>query len=192
MCGPAALPVAMLAISFATTAATAVTANQAQNKEAGDLANQNSANQLNINQNLRDQYQQGTQQLVYNNQAAAQKQLDNQRRTRAAEGTALASAGDSGVQGPSVGAVYNEYQGNSSQYASDVEWNKNASDEEIKQQMQGFQSEATSKQNNLPVPNYANDFGTALAIGGDAASGAMTGYRYASPPPGAGPNTSPN
>src|SRR5579872_5784442 len=106
-----------------------------------------------INANLRNQYQQSQQQIIWHDQEAAQKLDVNARALRAAQGRLTAAAAENGVGGNSIFALANELNANAGHYASDVQYNREAQDEEIKMQMQGMQADAQSRLNTLPQPS---------------------------------------
>jgi hypothetical protein len=135
------------------------------------------AQQQAIHQNLMNEYQQGQQQTIYHDNEASQKLQENLRQSRAAMGTMNATAAENGTGGHSMSALANELSANAGMYASTVEQNRQMSDLEIQQQMQGFQAQAQSSMNQVQQPD---PFG--LLIGGaDAGLGAASNFLYIKP-----------
>lgn len=165
-------PVSMAATMFAAHAAGTIVGAIGQNAAATANAN-NAISALNTS------YAQGTQEIVYHDTEAAQKDQQNQRQTRAAEATALTSAGEGGVQGNSVASLANDYMGQSAVYRGDVETNRRMQDSEIMLQMKGMRTQAQSEINRVQP---ASTLSTVLGIGGAAASSAAAGWNMANPP----------
>lgn len=142
MCGPLAMTAAAIGLGVAQAGMQA--AGQAE--YASNAANA-------IQSSLRNEYQQGQQQRIWHDDAASQKLAANQKQLRAAMGNLNAAAAANGVGGLSLAAMANELNANAGHYASDVEYNRKAADDEIALQLKGLQAGAQSNLNNLPEPS---------------------------------------
>ena len=107
----------------------------------------------------------------FHNEEAAQKLEANTKAVRSAQGKLATAASENGVGGLSIAALSNELNANAGHYASDVQYNRDASDEEIRLQMQGIQTDAQSRLNNIRQPSL---IGAAAKVGGDALSAVST------------------
>ena len=113
-----------------------------------------------------------------NDTKAAQEAQKSQRDTRAAMGTALASAGEHGVGGNSVGQLAMDYAGQEAQQRADIEFNRQMADSEIMWRMKGSKAQAQDRINSV---RPANPMATMLQIGSAAVSAGSTYYTLTSP-----------
>src|SRR5258706_13847859 len=81
-----------------------------------------------------NKYTQGQQQEIYHNEAASQKLEANTKAVRSAQGKLAAAASENGVGGLSIAALSNELSANAGHYASDGQYNRNASAEKLRVQ----------------------------------------------------------
>jgi hypothetical protein len=114
-------------------------------------------------------YTQGQQQHIWHDEEAAQKLEANQKTLRSAQGKFAATASENGVGGLSIAALTNELNANAGHYASDVEYNRSASDQEIMLQLKGFQDDAQSRLNQIPQPSL-------LGAAADVAGAGLNAY----------------
>lgn len=163
-----ALTLTLAAVSTAVGVAGAAAQAAGQQAQANQVAARNQIQQNLVAQNRANQMQQGQQQIVYKNDEAFQQLETSAMSKRSAEATAMASAGDNGVNGVSVGALAQEYDARQGEFASDVTYNRDAATSQIQLQMQGFNTQAESADNQLPIPNYPSMINTGLQIGGSA------------------------
>jgi hypothetical protein len=156
MCDPITMTMASVGIGGLQTAL------QFEGQRSYALAQAAAIRQATINT-----YTQGQQTQVYQNEQAFQKLKANQRALRSAQGTMQDTASANGVGGQTISALSNELDANAGSYASDVQYNRDASDEEIQMQLKGAQDQAQSSLNMIPQPN---PLAIPMAIGGGAFS----------------------
>jgi hypothetical protein len=159
----------MIAGVVASAAASAAAA-KAQADQAAQQKTMNNIQNAAIVQARQNQDTQAQQKMIVANDQAEQQLEANKNAERQAVGTATTSFGESGISGNSVDALANEYHDKSDQYATDVEYNRNAQEHELDWAMKGFNSEADSRVNSLKQPVYPSLLSTGLQIAGSAAS----------------------
>ncbi len=108
---------------------------------------------------------------------ALQKLQANSKALQSAQGKFAVAASENGVGGLSIAALSSELNANAGHYASDVQYNRDASDEELALQLRGIQSDAQGKLNNIPQPSLLS---AAAKVGGDAFN-AYHAYMYVDP-----------
>jgi hypothetical protein len=170
-----ALLIGAAVASTATTAAGAIISYQQQQAQADQTDAYNKQQAANINQARINNYDQAQEQLAYKNTDAAQQQEDMTMKTRAALATSLTSAGENGVSGNSVNALANEYYGRQANFNSDIDYNRNADDNQIALTEQSFNTNAQSQLNQLQPAQQPTILSPILSIGG-AAANATTQY----------------
>lgn len=166
MCGPAAIPIALMVVSTAMAAAQSASQASAQATLANQ-ENQRNATQADYNaQNQRLQtIQAQSEENLVNNQAY--QKLDQQgQQTRAASATAQTAAGEGGVSGLSVDALQREYMARSGEFADQVEQNRANDVNHLQLQMQGFNVAEQSEDNSMSQPLQPSFLDSALSVGG--------------------------
>jgi hypothetical protein len=177
MCGPAALPIAM----FAVSAAQAVSSYQGQSAQAKAQEQTNQLQAGYINQARQDQMTQAQTHEGYLNDQASQKLQQSSMNERAASATLQTSAGENGVSGNSVSAIQRDYEQRQDDFATDVEYNRKADTDALNWQMRGFNTESQSRMNSLRQPVYPSLIATGLQIGGAALEQGQRLYNYNNP-----------
>ena len=170
MCFVAIPAAVMMAVTVAMTASQAAMQYQQQQQAAEQQNAYNKTQADNVRAATINNYNQAETQLAYHNDAAANQIAENERNTRSAEAEAMASTAQAGVTGNSVTALAQEYQARAGEFTSDVEYNRNAADNEIQLQMQGFSTQGQSEINSLRGVAPPSLLGPALQIGGSAVS----------------------
>ena len=147
-----------------------VEATDAQNKATAAYT---MAQSKNIVQGTDNNYAQTNQQALAVSLSASQKMTQEQLATRSATATANASAGEAGVGGLSVSALSNEYANNNANYDANVTENQTLSDNQLTEQMLGFEAQGDSQLSQLqthmilPTPNIGAPLvGIGTAVGG--------------------------
>lgn len=171
-----------MAATVAMTAAEAASQYSAQQSQASAQKAANGMQTDAIDQNRINEYNQGSQREIYYNDQAYQKMYAEAQQTRAARGTALASAADSGVDPSSISvrALAQEYAAKQGQYDQDVGYNRQATMQTIQTQEQGVDAQARSQINSERQPVSPSWVSPALQIGGSAVS-AYGRYAYRAP-----------
>lgn len=169
----AALYIAMAA-TVATAAGSAAMQYQQQQKAAHDQNTFNTAQANNVRDATIENYKQAGTQIAQHNDEAENQLQQNERASRDAEASAMASAAQNNVTGNSVSALAQEYDSRAGSFASDVTYNRNAADNEIQLQMQGFNTSAQGQINSLRPATGPSLLTPALQIGGAAASAYAT------------------
>lgn len=185
----------MSAISIAASSAMAIEQAQAQysaQKNQADAQAANNATQAQyIQQDKNSETTQAQTQEGSVNLEAYQKDQQNAQAAQAATATAQTAAGEAGVGGNSVAALQSSYMARSGQFQDQVAQNRDASNDRLQLQMQGFDTSADAATARLPVPNYPSDAGLGLSIGGAVLNAGMKGVALYNGLPSATPDTSP-
>jgi hypothetical protein len=155
--------------SFAIGTATAVSQAAGQQSQASAQAQRNNIQAQYIAQNDAQLQLQAQQQTVYKNDEAFQQLQNQERAARAAKATALTSAGDNGIDpgSTSVQALSQEYDSRQGEFDDNVRYNREADDRQIALQMQGFNTQAISEDNQLRQPVFPSYISTGLNIAGE-------------------------
>jgi hypothetical protein len=168
MCDFGATAIALSVASAAIGTASALAQNAGQQAMASQQDARNKLQAQYIEQNRQQEQLQAQQQTVYKNDEAYQQLENMTRQHQSAEATAMTSAGDNGVDPGSVSvqALAQDYDARAGQFSDNVRYNREADDNQIALQMQGFNTRAQSEDNQLPPPVYPSFLSTALQIGG--------------------------
>lgn len=106
--------------------------------------------------------------------SASQKLEQEQLATRAAQATALTSAGEAGISGTSVEALAHEYEQRQAEYNTDVEMNRKAQDEEIRNQVAEIRAQGNSQLNQVKAIRFQQAPSPLGLVGQYASIGAQT------------------
>lgn len=156
MCGPAAVPVLMIASTVASTAAQAQAARVQNAANARQAQNAITAQNANLAQVNLEQTQQAD--------ATQQKLQQNDLAARAAVSTARTMAGESGVSGISVDALLSDIGSKQNTYETSVRTNYESAIGALDSQRQNIYANAQSTINGLKSPAMPDYFGAALRI----------------------------
>lgn len=183
MCDPVSFAAVTTVVIAGASAAMQYQQQQVAAHNQNTFNNQEAANVRDATVN---NYKQAETQIGYHNDEASQQFQENEKNSRNAEAGAMASAAQAGVTGNSVSALAQEYESRAGSFASDVTYNRNAADNEIQLQMQGFNTQGQSQINQLRPATGPSLITPALQIGG-AAAGAAGTYYDRTRPRGGGP-----
>jgi hypothetical protein len=180
--GASEILIATAVMSAATTAASAYSSYQGQKMQAEMQQQQNDQQTKYFNDARIQTYNQGAQQEQYVNQQAWEKQYSNTQASRAAEATAMTSAGEGGITGTSVDALRQSYDANRGAYNSDLEFNRNADINQIQTQLTGTNIQTQGGINTLRPAVQPSWINPALQIATGAGNaymggGGFNGYR---------------
>jgi len=149
LCDPLSLAATSVGLTAVQAGADYIGGTMQANAENKAVSDWSMAQSQNILNNVISEYGQGQQQIIYHDAAATQKMAQEDRMARSAIGTMTAGASSRGISGISVRALAQEYENRRDEFNADVQYNQQAQDDEIRQQMKGFQSGAQSQINSV-------------------------------------------
>ncbi len=168
MCEPATIAYMTMAMATASTAA-----QYSQAQDAANATNDQNARQYdNTLSAMRDNQASLSQQNQQEFAAAQQKAEDNSNRTRTADATARVAAGENGISGNSVDALFREISGGGARNQSSIYENYLTTNSQIANQGKSMSNNVTSQVNGLT--NVAGP--SALIAGLNIGSAGMNTY----------------
>lgn len=168
MCDPVSLAAASMAMATVSTAAQFSAANDAANAKN----DQNRRQYDNTLTSMRDNQAALSQQNQQEFAAAQQKAEDNNNRTRSVDATARVAAGENGISGNSVDALFREISGGGARNQSSIYENYLVTNSQIANQGKSMSNNITSQVNGLT--NVAGP--SALVAGLNIGSAGMNTY----------------
>lgn len=171
-------PVTSAILGFAASAASTVVGYEQQVAAAEQQNEYYVANAKRANESAKQQYAQTQQRMLQEQATAAQDKQDAAREGRAAQATALVSAGESGVAGLSVDALLREFTSRTSNYKDRVDQQTEWSMAQLNNEMKGIKAQADDRINSVQRAAKPSFFDAGLRIA-TAGLDSYSGYKAA-------------
>ncbi|MDR7145555.1 hypothetical protein [Rhizobium sp. BE258] len=163
-------------IGFTISAASTAVGFVGESAAADEQNRMYQENAQRANQNARDQMFATQQRMLQEQEAGAAEKINTMKEARAAKATATVAAGESGVNGLSVEALLQEFDGRAASYNDRVDQNTDWTMNQLNAEMKGIRANAEDRINSVQRASKPSFWDAGLRIMGSGLDAYNTSY----------------